>query len=99
MGRYGVNTILQMPEIQNNVRLHFGCASDPVGAIGLAKGCAEIGIPIDVMSGPVTDNNVGKNIIKDELGVLVYNAFNPTTEWIDLVISRWLQDLKLPLSA
>ncbi len=99
MGRYGVNAVLQMPEIQNNVRLHIGCASDPVGAIGLARTCAQIGIPVDVISGPVTDNNVGKNILKEELGVMTYNAFNPTSEWIDLVISRWLKDYKLPLSA
>jgi hypothetical protein len=99
MGRYGVKAILQTPEIQKNVRLHIGCASDPVGAIGLAQGCAEIGLPIDVMSGPVTDNIVGKTIVKDELGILVYNAFNPTNEWMDLVISRWLKDLKPALSA
>ncbi len=95
MGRYGVNAILEAPEIQKNVRLHIGCAADPVGAIGLAKGCAEIGLPIDVMSGPVTDNEVGKAIIKDALDVLVYNAFNPTNEWMDLVISRWLHEYQL----
>lgn len=98
MGRYGVNAILQTPEIQKNVRLHIGCASDPVGAIGLARGCKEIGLPIDVMSGPVTDNIVGKTIVKEELDILVYNAFNPTYEWMDLVVSRWLHDLKPALS-
>ena len=99
MGRYGVKAILSAPEIQKNVRLHIGCASDPVGAIGLAKGCEKIGLPLDVISGPVTDNTVGKTIIKDELGVIVFNAFSPTYEWIDLVISRWLQDFKPALSA
>lgn len=95
MGRYGVNAVLETPEIQKNVRLHIGCAGDPVGAIGLARGCESIGIPIDVISGPVTDNLVGKGIIKDELDVIVYNAFNPTNEWIDLVISRWLHAYQL----
>ena len=95
MGKYGVDAILKIPEIQKNVRLHIGCAGDPVGAIGLARGCAAIGLPIDVISGPVTDNEVGKNIVKDELDVIVYNAFNPTTEWIDLVISRWLHAYQL----
>lgn len=95
MGKYGVNAILQIPEIQNNVRLHIGCAGDPIGAIGLAKGCADIGLPIDVISGPVTDNAVGKSIVQDELDVIVYNAFNPTTEWMDLVISRWLHAYQL----
>ncbi len=96
MGRYGVNAILQTPEIQKNVRLHIGCAGDPVGAIGLARGCAEIGLPIDVISGPVTDNEVGKTIIRDALeNIIVYNAFNPSNEWMDLVISRWLQEYQL----
>lgn len=90
MGQYGVDAVLKIPEIQDNVRLHIGCAGDPVGAIGLARGCEAIGVPLDVLSGPVTDNEVGKTIIRNELGVLVYNAFNPSTEWIDLVISRWL---------
>lgn len=100
MGRYGVNAILQDPEIQRNVRLHTGCARDPVGAVGLAEGCAKIGLPLDVMSGPVTDNQVGCDIVRDALGIMVYNAFNPQNEWLDLVIARWAKDYeKLPLSA
>lgn len=95
MGKYGVSAVLKTPEIQKNVRLHIGCAGDPVAAIGLAKGCADIGVPIDVISGPVTDNEVGKTIIRDEMDVIVYNAFNPTTEWMDLVISRWLHAYQL----
>ncbi len=95
MGRYGVNAILQTPEIQKNVRLHIGCAGDPIGAIGLAKGCEEIGLPLDVISGPVTDNQVGQSIVKDNIDVITYNAFNPTNEWMDLVISRWLHKYQL----
>lgn len=89
MGKYGVNAILQDPQIQANVRLHIGCARDPVGAIGLARECAEIGLPIDVMSGPVTDNQVGQDILREQLDVLTYNAFKPSNEWLDLVIARW----------
>ncbi len=95
MGRYGVDAVLKTPEIQKNIRLHIGCAGDPIGAIGLARGCEAIGVPIDVISGPVTDNEVGQSIIKGELDVIVYNAFNPTNEWMDLVISRWLQEYQL----
>ncbi len=90
LGRYGVKDILMDEQIQANVRLHIGCAGDPVGAIKLAEICAGIGLPIDVMSGPVTDNQVGKAIIADELGgMLTYNAFAPTNDWLDLVIARW----------
>lgn len=95
MGKYCVEDVLSIPEVQDNVRLHIGCAGDPVGAIGLAQNCKSLGIPLDVISGPVTDNDVGKSIIHENLGVLTYNAFNPTTEWMDLVISRWLQKYQL----
>lgn len=93
MGRYGVNAILEDEQIQKNVKLHIGCASDPVGAIGLAKGCADIGLPIDVIAGPVTDNMVGKSIISDQIGCLTYNAFKPSNEWLDLILARWAVDM------
>ena len=89
MGKYGVNAILKDPQIQQNVRFHIGCARDPVGAIGLAEECKNIGLPIDMMSGPVTDNQVGKDILKEKLGIATYNAFNPDNQWLDLVIARW----------
>ena len=89
MGKYGVAAILQDPQIQKNVRFHIGCARDPVGAIGLAEECKRIGLPIDMMSGPVTDNQVGKDILKEKLGILTYNAFKPDNQWLDLIISRW----------
>lgn len=90
MGKYGVDAILSDPQIQANVRLHIGCASDPVGAIGLANACETLGLPLDVLSGPVTDNEVGKQIIAENVGCLTYNAFKPTNDWLDLVIARWM---------
>lgn len=89
LGRYGVMPLLKDKEIQKNVFLHIGCARDPVGAIKLAEECAKIGLPIDVISGPVTDNQVGRDIVGEALGILTYNAFNPNNEWLNLVISRW----------
>ncbi len=89
MGRYGVAHILNDPQIQKNVRLHIGCAGDPVSAVALAERCAAMGLPIDVMSGPVTDNQVGKDIVTQELDVITYNAFAPTSDWLDLVLARW----------
>ena len=41
------------------------------------------------MSGPVTDNQVGQDILRERLNVLTYNAFKPNNEWLDLVIARW----------
>ena len=92
MGKYGVAAILQDPQIQANVRFHIGCARDPVGAIGLAEECKRIGLPVDMMSGPVTDNQVGKDILKEKLNILTYNAFKPDNQWLDLIISRWAME-------
>ena len=90
MGRYGVDAVLGDKEIQKNVRLHIGCAGDPIGATRLASICSEVGLPLDVISGPVTDNEVGQGIVKEHTGALLYNAFNKMqNEWLDLVIARW----------
>lgn len=90
MGRYGVDAVLKDAEIQKNVQLHIGCAGDPIGATKLASICEEIGLPLDVISGPVTDNEVGQGIVKEHSGAMIYNAFNQThNEWLDLVIARW----------
>ncbi len=95
MGRYGVKSILEDTQIQANVRLHVGCASDPVGAIMLGEKCAELGLPLDVISGPVTDNEVGQAILKEHMDVLTYNAFSPSNDWLDLILARWAQDFKV----
>jgi len=89
LGSYGVVQILKDKEFQKRVRLHITCARDPAGALKLAEDCAKFGVPVDVISGPITDNEVGKAIIKDHLDIMTYNAFTPSNEWLDLVIARW----------
>ena len=89
IGKYGVLPILMDREIQKNVRLHIACARDPAGAIKLTEDCAKIGLPVDIISGPITDNEVGKAIIREHLDVMTYNAFTPSNDWLDLVIARW----------
>ncbi len=98
-GKYGVRAILQDKELQKNVRLHVGCARDPVGALKLAEDCASLGLPIDVMSGPVTDNQVGQDFVREDIGVLPYNAFEPNNDIIDLVLKKWADKSELRLSA
>ncbi|MEM7680018.1 MAG: hypothetical protein AAF182_03340 [Pseudomonadota bacterium] len=90
MGRYGVDAVLADKEIQGNVQLHVGCAGDPIGATRLASLCKDMGLPLDVISGPVTDNEVGQGIVREHTGAMIYNAFNPgNNEWLDLIIARW----------
>ncbi len=100
IGRYGVRAIISDPEVQKNVRLHIGCARDPVGALKLAQDCAALGVPLDIMSGPVTDNQIGQELVREATGLITYNAFNPgNNEWLDLVIERWMGNSEHQLSA
>ena len=73
-GEYGVLNILKDAEIQKNIIAHIGCAHDPAGALQLAEICKEIGAPLDVISGPVSDNSVGINFIKKKLNIPAINA-------------------------
>ncbi|MEK7672317.1 MAG: hypothetical protein AAB373_00385 [Patescibacteria group bacterium] len=79
-GEYGVMPCLQDPEIQKNIVAHIGCAYDPAGAVKLKEVCAEIGAPLDIISGPVTDNSVGVSFIKETLGIPGFNAFLSSEE-------------------
>ncbi len=79
-GEYGVMSCLKDPEIQRNIVAHIGCAYDPAGAVKLAEVCAEIGAPLDVISGPVTDNSVGVSFVKDTLHLPGFNAFQRSEE-------------------
>ena len=73
-GEYGVMDILKDPEIQKNIVAHVGCAHDPVGAVKLFEVCKEIGVPLHLISGPVTDNSVGTEFIQNTLGIPGVNA-------------------------
>ncbi|MFA5820558.1 MAG: hypothetical protein WC873_00350 [Candidatus Gracilibacteria bacterium] len=73
-GEYGVTDILSDVEIQKNILIHIGCAHDPVGAAKLVEICAELGAPLDFLSGPVTDNSVGISFIERKLKIPAINA-------------------------
>lgn len=79
-GEYGVMEILKDPQIQKNVIAHIGVAHDPVGATKLAEVCAEINCPLDLVSGPVSDNSVGTKFINDKLKLPAFNAISQDKE-------------------
>ena len=73
-GEYGVMDALKDKEIQKLIAVHIGCAHDPMGAAKLVQVCKEIGAPVDLISGPVTDNSVGMEFIRTMLSVVAINA-------------------------
>lgn len=75
MGEYGVQEILRTPELMLPARAHVLCANDPVGAWGAARFYAEdLGLPLTLITGPTTDNAVGRKFVEDRLGLPAINA-------------------------
>lgn len=75
MGEYGVFEILSAPDLMAPARAHVLCANDPVGAWGAAEWLkTELGIGITVITGPTTDNSVGRDFVTKKLGLPAVNA-------------------------
>jgi len=75
LGEYGVADILGDSELMGCATCHIVCASDPVAAYGAYQIYRErFGLPIHLISGPVTDNAVGVDFIREKIGVPAANA-------------------------
>ena len=90
-GEYGVMGILKDSEIQAQIVAHIGCAHDPMGAVKLAEVCHEIGAPVHMISGPVTDNSVGTEFIERMLSLPAYNALSQGEALTDYLLSLCLK--------
>ncbi|UCG72202.1 MAG: hypothetical protein JSV45_13275 [Chromatiales bacterium] len=75
LGAYGVEAILRDPAIRDTLTYLALCANDPVAAWGGVKLLRdEFDLEPHVVTGPATDNVVGRQIIADRLGVAAINA-------------------------
>ena len=86
LGAYGVDAILNDKAIADALSCLILCANDPVGATGgvdILK--SEFGLQADLITGPATDNEVGRNIIKKRLNVPGINAITNGVELGDAV--------------
>jgi hypothetical protein len=93
LGAYGVEAILLAPDIKVALTSVVLSANDPVAAWGGVKLLRErFGIEPSVVTGPSTDNAVGVNIIRDQMGVPAFNALTDGAALGDCVIDS----LKLP---
>ena len=86
LGAYGVEAILRDEKIRAAISCLVLCANDPVAAWGGVKllrddfDCAP-----HVVTGPATDNLVGKELIADRLGIPAVNAITDGVELGDTV--------------
>ncbi len=75
LGTYGVDAILECPDIRAALTGVVLSANDPVAAWGGVKLLRErFGIEPCVVTGPATDNQVGIDLITSQLGVAAFNA-------------------------
>jgi hypothetical protein len=87
LGTYGVDAILEAPDIRAVLTGVVLSANDPVAAWGGVKLLRErFGVEPCVVTGPATDNSVGVDIIEKQLGVPAFNAMSNGAALGDRVI-------------
>lgn len=75
LGRYGVQQILHDDEVMAAGAMHLLCATDPVAAWGgVSLFRTDFKRKLDLVTGPATDNAVGKEYIEHDLEVPALNA-------------------------
>ena len=89
LGAYGVEAILKDAGIRDALTCLVLCANDPVAAWGGVKLLREnFGIEPGVVTGPATDNDVGKEIIVQRMGVKAINAVTDSMQLGDAVTTH-----------
>jgi hypothetical protein len=87
LGTYGVDAILEQPDIRAVLTGVILSANDPVAAWGGVKLLRErFHIEPCVVTGPATDNRVGVQLIEEQLGVAAFNAITDGAALGDRVI-------------
>lgn len=89
LGAYGVEAILHDPGIRESLTYLALCANDPVAAWGGVKLLREeFDLEPNLVTGPATDNVVGREIIADRLDVAAINAVTDGAALGDAVAQR-----------
>jgi hypothetical protein len=89
LGTYGVQSILGEADIKSALTAVVLSANDPVAAWGGIKLLRErYGIEPAVVTGPATDNQVGIDLIRDQLKVEAFNAISSPADLGDYLISK-----------
>ena len=87
LGTYGVDAILECEDIRSALTGVVLSANDPVAAWGGVKLLRErFSVEPCVVTGPSTDNSVGIDIIKKQLGVQAFNALSAGAALGDFVM-------------
>jgi hypothetical protein len=88
LGTYGVEAILREADIRTALTAVVLSANDPVAAWGGVKLLRErFGIEPAVVTGPATDNQVGVQIIREQMQVEAFNAISNPADLGDHIIT------------
>ena len=80
-GRYGVQEILDDPQFASLISVLIYCANDPAGVFGgILQLRQRHAMQASLVSGPVTDNEVGRRYIQEDLGLPALNARSNAAE-------------------
>lgn len=74
MGHYGVDILLRDLELMGHVRAHILCANDLVAAWGGLRYLEGMGVHVDCISGPATDNTAGVDYINSHFNIQAANG-------------------------
>jgi hypothetical protein len=86
LGEYGVQDILEDPELMSVAAAHVMAAPDPVACWGALELYRErFKLPVTVFTGPATDNEVGRDFISRSLGLPSHNALRDAGRLLDVV--------------
>jgi len=88
MGHYGVELLLRDRELMRHVAGHVLCANDLVAAWGGLRFLGEMGLTVDCISGPATDNSAGIDYITRHFGMAAANGRSDPTQLADLIEAR-----------
>jgi hypothetical protein len=89
LGTYGVSEILSDGILGRHFAAVVLCACDPVGAWGGVQILKEkFNLPVDVVSGPTTDNTAGSGFITEKMKMAAINAMRQGEELGSLILER-----------
>jgi hypothetical protein len=88
LGDYGVQDILRDPELTSVGAAYVMAAPDPVGCWGSTTLMRELfGLEVHVLTGPATDNEVGRDYVTGKLGIPAHNALRDADGLVGVVKS------------
>lgn len=88
LGGYSVETVFADPELLEATAALVFCASDYVGAWGGIELLRRKGVEVDVISGSVTDSQMGEDYIRSQFGVPAANARREGAALFEIVMAK-----------